>query len=694
MPSATSGYTLVICEKPDAARRVAEVLSSGTARRSSTDGIETFRFISKGEDFVVCSAQGHVYSIADRFKERIVYPVFDVEWYPVNFIGKGNAYAANRINVIHSLATGASRFINACDFDPEGETIGFNILRYACRDKENEAFRAKFSTLTKDEVVSAFGQAKCQTGQGQARAGRARHTIDFLWGINLSRALSQAMQKTRVEREVISMGRVQGPALAFLANREAEIREFVPKPYWKISGVFKGKGASFIASYSKERIRIRTEAEEVRMDCEGEQGVVTNVLRYESSVQPPPPFNTGDLQKEAYRTLRFSPSRTLQIAEKLYLAALISYPRTNSQNLPPSINYPTVLRGLGRLNQYSQAVEVILGGAPKPSRGPKTDLAHPAIYPTGEAPRGRLGRPESAIFDLITRRFLATFGPPDKRERVEVRLTVGGHKFMFRKERIVRQGWTGVYGKCVNPDTDNMPEIVKGDKFRVTTVDVTEAFESGPTRFNQSTLLEKMERENIGTKATRAEIISTLIDRGYVESGNDMKVTDLGLTVVEAVEKYTPAILTTRLTRDVEEKIERVEAGSEGDADLIRETVRVLVKGLAALNANEDQIGLNISAARTIAHAKASVLGSCPICKVGELRAIRSMKTRKRFVGCSNYRLGCRASAPLPQRGKIETTTKPCDDCSWPVVLVIGGGRPWKLCINPSCPNKKQRNRP
>lgn len=693
MSSETSSYTLVICEKADAARRVAEALSGGSARRSSTDGIETFRFAREGEDFVVCAAQGHVYSVADPFKERTVYPVFDVEWYPVNFIEKGNVIAAHRISAISSLASGASKFINACDFDPEGETIGFNILRYACKDKEAGAFRAKFSTLTKDEVVSAFDKAERPTGQEQARAGRARHLVDFLWGINLSRALSQATRKSRGEHVVVSMGRVQGPALAFLADRELAIREFVPTPYWKISGVFEGNGVSLVASYSKERVKTRTEAEEVRIDCEGKRGIATNVLRNEFGVSPPPPFNTGDLQKEAFRILRLSPSRTLLIAEKLYLAALISYPRTSSQNLPPSINYPAILRGLGRLSQYSQAVEAILRGTLRPSSGPRTDPAHPAIYPTGEAPRGRLGVTESSVFDLIARRFLATFGPPDRRELVAVTLSVGGHEFMVRRELMVRQGWTGVYGRYVRANTSKMPEIKESDEFVTTTVDVKEAFENGPVRLNQSTLLEKMERENIGTKATRAEIISTLVDRGYVEGSNDMKVTDLGLTVVETMEKYAPIILTTRLTRDVEERIDGVESGFARDADLIRETVRCAVEGLVSLNTKEDQIGLDISAARTTAAAKACVLGPCPVCKKGELRVIKSMKTRKRFVGCSNYHLGCRASAPLPQRGKVETTPKPCPDCSWPVVFIIGGRRPWRLCVNPSCPKKKKGKR-
>ena len=144
-----SGYTLVICEKPDAARRVSDALSGGSPSSSLVDGTTVFRFSRKGEEFVVCSAQGHVYGVSDPSEERAVYPVFDVEWYPSDLVDKDNAGAARRISAVKKLAAGASRFVNACDFDVEGETIGYNLLKYACGGKEEGALRARFSTLTR-----------------------------------------------------------------------------------------------------------------------------------------------------------------------------------------------------------------------------------------------------------------------------------------------------------------------------------------------------------------------------------------------------------------------------------------------------------------------------------------------------------------------------------------------------------------
>jgi DNA topoisomerase-1 len=683
---AASGYTLVICEKPNAARLIAEALSDGSTQVSTVDGVTVFKFNSRGEDFVVCSAQGHVYTISDPFDERAVYPVFDVEWYPSNLVEKKNAGAARRIGAIRRLAESATRFVNACDLDTEGETIGFNLLRYACAGKESRALRARFSTLTKDDIVAAFGQAQPQPGQGLARAGRARHLIDFVWGVNLSRALSQAALNSGRMFRTISIGRVQGPTLAFLVERETEIREFVPLPFWNVTGTFEKDGIQFTAVYFREKTRSKAAAEKVRNDCAGKEAVATDVVKNVVRVPPPPPFNTGDLQREAYRLFGYSPSRTLQIAEKLYLGALISYPRTSSQNLPPSIKYGAILRGLGRIVRYSKATGSILRGALSPAQGSKVDQAHPAIHPTGEVPLRSLNPPEAAVFDLVVRRFLATFGPPGRRELTKMKISVGEHGFVLNGRRTLNPGWTEYYGKYASDRDISVPSMAEGDRLRVVKVGLEEKFDLGPQKYNQSSLLEKMERENIGTKATRADIIATLVERGYVEEG--MKVTDLGFSIVETMEKYAPAIVTTKLTREIEERLGEVESESRGDAELVRETVRTITEQLVRLSGNEDMVGREVEAALVEAVAVSYVLGPCPVCKSGQLRIIRSRKTGKRFVGCSNYSSGCRASAPLPQKGTVKKTAKACTHCSWPVVYVVGGRSPWRLCVNPACPGK------
>jgi DNA topoisomerase-1 len=684
------GYALVVCEKPDAARRISEALAEGRIDTVEVAGISAFRFRRGNEVYVVCAALGHVYAVSDPFAERAVYPVFDVEWFPYNLINKEANYARNRIESIRRLGVNAKKFINACDYDIEGETIGYNLLRYACDGKETEALRAKFSTLTKEDLLDAFKRAEMPPSNSLAIAGRTRHLIDFMWGVNLSRALSESVMSAKNRYKTISIGRVQGPALSYVVEREVGIRGFVTKPFWVVRGTFEVNGVSLDASYATERILKKSEAEIIQKECRGKDAVVSHVTRSTFVQSRPPPFNIGDLQKEAYRFFGYSPSRTLQIAERLYLDALISYPRTSSQKLPPSINYRRTLQNLGKILEYSKETQELLGGALVPKEGAQSDPAHPAIYPTGEGPRRRFEAWELRLFDLIVRRFLATFAEDALRQRVAVSISVDKHEFKSIGRRTLKEGWLKVYRKYSDTNDNAIPDLEEGDVLKVIAVENHERFESRPPRYNQGSLLEKMEEERLGTKATRAEIISTLINRGYI-AGESLMATDLGFSVIETMERHSPAVISTKLTRDTEERLERIERGEEGANELIAETIQEISDQLLVFKSNEAAIGEEMDQSILAVRSAQNTLGVCPVCKNGKLIMLRSKKTGKRFVGCTNYSKGCRASAPLPQKGIIRTTQSTCNHCGWPVIYVRLGKAPWRLCVNINCPTKVRR---
>jgi DNA topoisomerase-1 len=681
------GYTLVICEKPDAAMKVADAMSDGKASSSTVEGVTVFRLERDDREYVVCAAQGHVYSVSDPLDERQVYPVFDVEWYDRGLVEKGASRTARRISVIRKLAREATGFVNACDYDVEGETIGFNILRYACGGKEAGAKRAVFSTLTKDELVHALDFADVQESHGLAVAGRARHFVDFIWGVNLSRALSQSVVTAGHRYRVVSVGRVQGPTLNFVVERERQIREHVPEPFWTVKGTFEKGRRRFVAPYSKEKLNKKSDAERVKGECSGKVGVVTKVVEQSFEMAPPPAFNIGDLQKEAYRLFGYSPSLTLRVAEGLYLSALISYPRTGSQKLPVSIDYRKVIRGLALTKGYSVHAGALLKRNLRPVQGSKDDPAHPAIHPTGERPRSPLGSRESRVYDLVVRRFLSAFAPAAKKESILVDISVNGHVFKLTGRRTIYLGWLEYYAPYGGSADAEIPSIDEGDKLAVLAVDVEEKFDRRPPRYNQSSLLEKMETEGIGTKATRADVISTLVERGYI-GGESLVATDLGFSVVEAMKRYAPEIVTTGLTKSVEERLEAIEGGKGYEKGLVRDTVRLISSQLINLYQNESDLGREIASAATVAASARYEIGPCPVCKSGRLRVIRSRKTGKRFAGCTNYATGCKASAPLPQKGTLKPAAKPCGYCSWPVVYVITRRSPWRLCINPDCKSK------
>ena len=216
--------------------------------------------------------------------------------------------------------------------------------------------RAKFSTLTDDEIRHSFDNLLKPITR-LADAGKSRHMIDFIYGVNLSRALTQSFKNSSDGKMYynLTIGRVQGPTLAFVVDREIEIRSHIPVPYWTITGEFEKDGHIVHAYYYPQKLDSLHKATLIVNACKNQDGKVTEIKVQKITLKPPYPFNLGDLQKEAYRVFKFSPSYTLSVAEKLYLSALISYPRTSSQKLPVSINYRKIVSGLSKISFRSRS---------------------------------------------------------------------------------------------------------------------------------------------------------------------------------------------------------------------------------------------------------------------------------------------------------------------------------------------------
>jgi len=265
---------------------------------------------------------------------------------------------------------------------------------------------------------------------------------------------------------------------------------------------------------------------------------------------------------------------------------------------------------------------------------------------------------------------------------------MGEHSFEVQEKRAVEAGWTK-YAARETPQTGMAPplDLREGELLLLSDVAIQEKFSAPPVRYNQSTLLGKMEKEGIGTKSTRADIIATLLRRAYVTGRVALSPTDLGFSLVENLQRFCPQIISTELTRDVEAQLERVEVSAEDGRYFFERTVSELIDQISQVKRH----GNNVSVGMRRSFPESSpllALGPCPVCKDGELRVVRSRKSGKRFVGCTRYSEGCRASAPLPQRGAIRATPKPCSGCGWPVVYVKFGRRPWRLCVNDRCPRK------
>ncbi len=319
-------YTLVITEKPDAANRIATALDAeGKPKRNVSNGVPYYQAFRDG-NIVVVPALGHLFTITSKEKGRR-YPVFDYQWVPRYQAERSASRIRVWLKVIAKLAKDAGNFVDACDFDIEGSIIGYNILKYACDGKEATAKRMKYSTLTKEELQDSYTHLLPTLDFALVEAGLTRHEVDWLYGINLTRALTEAAKSCSEQYATLSTGRVQGPTLKFLELREKTINSFVPTPFWTLTAKITINDTAFEVEFEKT-LENKVQATAILDACKTKECQIEKVTAKEFFQNPPIPFDLGTLQSEAYRIFKYTPIRTSIIVQKLYIKALISYPRT------------------------------------------------------------------------------------------------------------------------------------------------------------------------------------------------------------------------------------------------------------------------------------------------------------------------------------------------------------------------------
>ena len=676
--------TLLICEKPDAARRVAESLSDGGRLVKHERRGFSFYEITKPQDrILVCAALGHLYSV-DR-KEgstREDFPIWDLTWKPRYLLEKNQERLRFWIEQIRQVSREAERFVNACDYDIEGSVIGATILKYACNDADRKAKRMRFSTLTRKELQEAYTNLTDELDFSLVNSGMCRHEVDWIYGVNLSRLLTESAHEHGGIYSTLSTGRVQGPTLRFVVEREREISCFVPLPYWTIDATVEVHDAHLPAQYAKEKIDRRSEADKVVQECSGEAGAIVELESQESRIPPPAPFDLSTLQGEAYRHFGMRPSHTLATGERLYLEALISYPRTSSQRLPPSIEYRKILQGLSEQQEYRDKARSILGFTKlRPHEGKKEDPAHPAIYPTGNVPSRSLEPVERKIYDLIARRFMAAFGDLAVRQSVKATVSISGHIFYLRGIRTLAEGWMDLYAPYARIEDVLLPKLNVGDAVKMVDIRSMDRFTQPPPRFNPSSLLGRMEDHNIGTKATRAEIVETLYKRGYM-TGERIKATPLAFSVIGALRQYCRKVIDVDLTRELEEMMQEIEHGRNRRELVLVQAIDHLRSAVAELRAKSRQIGEELGEIiRQNTQEQVTLISQCPKCS-SKLSVVRNKKTGKRFIGCAGrWEKNCTFSLPLPQLGKLTLLKRFCPKCGFQLVQTKSRGhRPMTSC--------------
>jgi DNA topoisomerase-3 len=474
--------TLVIAEKPSVGRDLAQVLQGP---------FEKHEGYLEGPEHVVTWAVGHLVSLADpdeyddRFKK---WRMADLPIVPDRFkLVIRDERSRRQMTVIKRLLgrDDVDLVINACDAGREGELIFAYVYEKAGSKKPVK--RLWLSSMTQGAIRNGFEHLRPRGELASLEAAaRSRSEADWIVGMNATRAatirLRSALDGT------VSLGRVQTPTLAILAQREEEIRAFVPEPYWVVDAQFDPVAAPAGREYegryhagANPRLKGASEAEAVVRACEGRTGSITKLEKAERRERHPLLYHLTSLQGEANARYGFSASRTLRAAQRLYEEhRALTYPRTNSRYLTRDMvgQIKPIARLLGRQRDYAQAAQYVQGLDVLPLARVVDDSKvqdHHAIIPTlaERHPVEKFSDDDRRIYDMVVRRFLAVFHPDAVIEKTRVETTVSEHVFRTRGKRILVAGWRGVYGETADASDERadddegreqrLPELSQGE---------------------------------------------------------------------------------------------------------------------------------------------------------------------------------------------------------------------------------------
>ena len=580
--------SLVIAEKPSVARDIARVLKCGKNQNGAIEG----------DRYIVTWGLGHLVTLADPEDYDKKYKEWKMEDLPMlpdvfklEVIGQtAKQYHAVKTQ-IHRKDVGL--IIIATDAGREGELVARLILKKAGSNKPIK--RLWISSVTDKAIREGFANLKDgKEYDSLYDAAMCRAEADWMVGINATRAL------TCKYNAQLSCGRVQTPTLAMIAKREADIRSFVPKPFYGLQA----KGDGLTLTWQNQALGSfctfdRDLAQNILENLKGETGVVSQVKRTPKKTFAPLLYDLTELQRDANRRFDYSAKETLNIMQRLYENhKVLTYPRTDSRYLSSDI-IPTLKERLkacavgpyralaGRLAMQALPAKPFFVDNSKVSD-------HHAIIPTEQFVQlDHMTIDERRIYDLVVRRFLAVMYPPFEYEQTSVSVQIGGESFIARGKIVKEQGWKAAYDNGAEGESQDdeetaegvpvkeqqLPDLKKGDRVAVLSLSMTEGKTKPPAPFNEATLLSAMENPvaymesrdkamaktlgetgGLGTVATRADIIEKLFSSFLLEKrGKDIYLTSKAKQLLELVPED---LKKPELTADWEMKLSRIAKGN------------------------------------------------------------------------------------------------------------------------------------
>lgn len=582
--------------------------------------------------FTVRASVGHIRDLPKSNKKAI-----DIEagFVPFYEISKGKEKVVSELK---GLAEDAKEIMLATDPDREGEAISWHLKELLDEDKKVKApiKRVAFHEITKEAVEEALKNPR-DIDANLVKAQEARRVLDRLVGYDLSGLIWKKV------RYGLSAGRVQSPALRIIMEREREIRAFIPEQYWVLEGLFKTKKDETLKLTCSEEPRDKKTVDRILDIGKKNPWVVKEVKESEQKRSPRAPFTTSTLQQTASTRLGFSPSRTMQVAQKLYEAGHITYMRTDSTNLSAVAQVQilaVVTKKYGK--EYAEAHTY-------KTKSKNAQEAHEAIRPTHiDKLSVGFNDEQKKLYKLIWERAVSSQMTDAKLMKTKVTAVVVSHDdipgFSANGSRVLFPGWLSVDTDARGEDVE-LPKVADGEPLSLIDLSSTEKATEPPNRYTEAGLVKELEARGIGRPSTYASIMRTLEDRGYVtKEGRTLFPTDTGEVVSGFLEENFPTYIGDTFTAEMEDELDDIAEGKREYAKTLKDFYGPFLK--------EVKLKDKLAKATNMGDAPADML--CPKC--GGKMIVKLARNGK-FYSCANYPdcTGARKLDGTEQAGPKET---------------------------------------
>ncbi|MCX6755714.1 MAG: type I DNA topoisomerase [Candidatus Nomurabacteria bacterium] len=597
-----------------------------------------------GGAFTVRASVGHVRDLPKSNKQAIDIPAGFVPHYEIS---KGKEKV---IHELQGLAEKATEIMLATDPDREGEAISWHLKEILDADKKVKApiKRVTFHEITKEAVEEALKEPR-DIDAKLVKAQEARRVLDRLVGYDLSGIIWKKV------RYGLSAGRVQSPALRIIMEREREIRAFIPEKYWVLEGLFKTEKKVEIKLTCNEEPRDEKIVEKILEIGKKGNWIVSDVKESEQKRSARAPFTTSSLQQTASTRLGFSPSRTMQVAQKLYEAGHITYMRTDSVNLS-KVAQEQILK----LVEKKYGSEYVQAQTYK-SKSKNAQEAHEAVRPTHVENLSEGANDEQVkLYKLIWERTVSSQMSDAKLLKTKVTGTVQNADELFpdfsaNGSRVLFPGWLKVDADARGEDVE-LPEVKKGEKLTLINLESFGKETQPPGRYSEAGLVKELESRDIGRPSTYASIMRTIEERGYVtKEGRTLFPTDTGEVVSDFLEQNFAEYISDTFTAGMEDQLDEISLGK-------REYLKTLKDFYGPFSKDVKEKD-KLAKATNMGEAPADML--CPTC--GSAMIIKLARNGK-FYSCSKFPecKGARTLEGLELEGPKDLG-RPCPKCGTPV---------------------------